>query len=216
MEMREQKNLHEDQRLSPPGKSPGEDLPTFHVVDKRHFINLDGPLDAAVVEEKPRYPTFVEELMARVAEAQRRFEEKKKLMDEEIRRSRERLEGDFQRKLQIERQKLLFPFLEILDNLRRALESGRIAENQAGFTKGIEMIAAQFETTLQAQGVEAFPVLNLPYDPNLGQAVGVLPVDDPRLDGVVIEEVVRGYRMGDQLMRPAQVRVGQLQPGAEK
>jgi molecular chaperone GrpE len=214
--MQEQKNLQKDQRLGSPGKSPGENLPAFQIVDKRHFINLDGPLDGAALEEKPRYPTFVEELMARVAETQRRFEEKKKLMDEEIRRSRERLEADFQRKLQIEKQKLLLPFIEILDDLQRALEAGRTSRNQAGFTEGIEMIAVQFKTALQAQGVEAVPVLNLPYDPNLGQAVGVLPVDDPKLDGVVIEELVRGYRMGGQLMRPAQVRVGRLQPGAGK
>jgi len=195
-------------------KSAEQSRPAFRVVDRRHFANL-GELPAGPApEEKPRYPTFVEELMARVAETQRRFEEKKKAMDEELRRSRERMEADFRRRLELERQELLLPFLEVLDNLDRALAAGRTGNSLSGFLQGIELVRAQFEAALRARGVEAFPVLHLPYDPNTSQAVGVAPTSDPQLDGMVVEEVLRGFRMGDRLMRPAQVRVGRLESGA--
>jgi molecular chaperone GrpE (heat shock protein) len=47
----------------------------------------------------------------------------------------------------------------------------------------------------------------------VSQAIGIVPVSDRAQDGVVVEEVLRGYRMGDSLVRPAQVRVGQVQDG---
>jgi molecular chaperone GrpE len=43
----------------------------------------------------------------------------------------------------------------------------------------------------------------------VGQAVGIIEVTEPGSDGMVMDEVLRGYRMGDQLLRPARVRVGQ-------
>ena len=45
-------------------------------------------------------------------------------------------------------------------------------------------------------------------DPNTAQAVGRIPVEDPNLEGIVIEECRTGYSMKDRLLRPAQVRVG--------
>ena len=73
----------------------------FQVIDKRHFVNLD-PIDReSVPEEKPRYPSYVEELMARMTETERKFQEKKKQIDEEINRTKTRLEIDFDRRLRI-------------------------------------------------------------------------------------------------------------------
>jgi molecular chaperone GrpE len=191
----------------------GEGSPhSFRVVDRRHYLDIAGSAatDKGQVLEKPRYPSFVEELMARVAETERRFEERKKQIDDEIRRSRERLEADFQRNLQHEKLKIFLPFLEILDNLQRALQAAAEDDTEAPILQGIRMIAGQFESCLKAQGVEPLELLHQPFDPNLSQAVGVVPVRDPAMDGLVVEELLRGYRLGDQVMRPAQVRVGQL------
>jgi len=182
----------------------------FQVIDRRHFLDLDKTQTPATAEEKPRYPSFVEELMGRLAATEKRFEEKKAQMHEEIMRTKARLEGDFQRRIEIERQKILLPFLEVLDSLERALAVASPGGDGENFRQGIELIAGLFRSKLQAEGVEAIPVLNQPFDPNLGQAVAVTSVVDPDQDGIVVDEVRRGYRMGEQLLRPAQVRVGQL------
>ena len=70
------------------------------------------------------------------------------------------------------------------------------------------MIADLFRARLQALGVEPIAVLDQPFDPNLGQAVGVVAVTEAEQDGLVKEEVLRGYRLGEQILRPAQVLVG--------
>jgi len=183
----------------------------FHVVDKRHFVNLDTLDTTDTPEEKPRYPTYVEELMARMAETERKFQEKKQQIDEEIGRTKARLESDFERKLELEKQKIVLPFLEVLDNLQRALDSASQAGTIDHLLEGVEMTASLFRSKLRSIGVEAVPSLNQPFDPHLAQAIGTVSVSEADHDGVVVEEVQSGYCMNGQLLRPAQVRVGRFE-----
>ena len=194
-----------------PGDSPGSDqAPDFRVVDKRHFADLDN-LPQTPVEEKPRYPSMIEELMAKLSETERRFDEKRKQVDAEIGKMRSRLEADYERRVSIDKQKLLLSFLDVLDNLERAIEAAETAGKTEDLLHGVEMTANAFRSKLLEHGVEPIPVQDQPFDPNLHQALGVVPVSDENKDGHVAEEVLRGYKMGDQLLRPAQVRVGRKQ-----
>ncbi len=187
------------------------EFPDFQVIDKRHFVNLDAIDQESVPEEKPRYPSYVEELMARMAETENKFQEKKKQIDEEIHRTKARLEADFDRRLEAEKQKIVLPFLEVLDNLQRALEAGSQAATVEHLLEGVRMTSSMFLAKLQSLGVEAIPALNQPFDPNLEQAVGMVQVREPERDGIVVEELQPGYSMNGQLLRPAQVRVGHFE-----
>jgi len=181
--------------------------PEFQVVDKRQFLDLD-KVDSEKVEEKPRYPTFVEELMERTAQTERKFEEKKKQIDEEIARTRSRLEADYERRLELEKQEIILPFLEVMDNLQRAIEAAPKTGSVESLLEGVRMTAEQFRAKLQEIGVEAIDALGKPFDPNSAQAVGRVKVTDPDHDGNVVEEIRAGYSMNGQLLRPARVRVG--------
>jgi molecular chaperone GrpE len=189
------------------GQQPAE----FQVIDKRHFLNLDEIDKTAAVEEKPRYPSYVEELIARTTETERRFEERKKRFSEEIDRTKARLEADLERRLGDEKQRLVLPLLEVLDNLERAIEAAKKSGSVDHLLEGVEITAALFRSKLQSLGIQAIPLLNETFDPNLAQAISLISVENESQDGVVLDELVRGYKMGDQLLRAAQVRVGQLQ-----
>jgi molecular chaperone GrpE len=185
-----------------------EDTQPFQVIDRRPFANLDQLPLQAPVEEKPRYPTYVEELLTRVSETQRRFEEMKAQMQQEVDRTRARLNADFERRVALEKRDMLLPLLEVLDNLERALAAAESAGNPDTLREGIEMTAGLFRSKLRSLGVEAIEVLDRPFDPHEGQATGTVRVTSPELDGIVVEELARGYRIGDQILRPAVVRVG--------
>jgi molecular chaperone GrpE len=184
------------------------ELKDFQVIDRRQFLNVDS-FDKTAAEEKPRYPSYVEELITRTKETERKFEEKKQQIDEEITRTRTRLETDFQRKLDLEKQKILLPFLEVLDNLQRAIVAGPTGTVEH-LIEGVLLTANLFRSKLQAMGIEPIAALSQPFDPNLEQAVGMIKVVDPSQDGIVLEEVQSGYCLNGQLLRPAQVRVGKL------
>ncbi len=188
----------------------------FQVIDKREFVNLDTLELSTVPEEKPRYPSYVEELMTRMAEMERKFEEKKKQIDEEISRTKSRLQADFERRMELDKQEMLLPFLEILDNLQRALAAAAKDEGSKNgafenFLEGVRITADLFCAKLQSLGVEAIPALGQPFDPNMEQAVGTVVVSEAEKDGIVIEELQTGYIMQGQLLRPAQVRVGRFE-----
>lgn len=183
----------------------------FQVVDKRQFVNLDTIDKETLPEEKPRFPTYVEELKERMAETERKFQEKKKQIDEEIGRTKARLETDFDRKLGLEKQKILLPFLEILDNLQRAMDSASQTGSAENLLEGLQMTVNLFLTKLHSAGVESISIVGQPFDPNLAEAVGTTKVTDASQDGIVVEELQTGYLMDGQLLRPAQVRVGRHQ-----
>jgi molecular chaperone GrpE len=193
-------------------KTGGEQPRDFQVIDKRHFTDPDAVPTGLPEEERPRYPTFVEELMGKVAEMEKRFEQKKSEMHSELARTRARLENDYERRIQIEKQKMLLPFLEVLDNLDLAVESASGGGNCNRLLEGITMTRSLFESKLQAQGIVAVAVLNEPFDPRISEAVGTVTVTDEARDGVVLEQAKRGYLFGEQLVRPAQVRVGRFEP----
>jgi molecular chaperone GrpE len=94
-------------------------------------------------------------------------------------------------------------FLEVVDNLSRALAAGGSAED---LKTGVEMTLRQLEDALRRHGVEAVPAAGQRFDPAHHEAVSRL--EDPDVEApIVVEELQRGYRLHDRLLRPARVVV---------
>ena len=94
--------------------------------------------------------------------------------------------------------------LPILDSLDRALKTSDASVQD--FRSGIELIDKQFHDALARLGVEPIPSEGELFDPNLHQAVQMVDTADVA-DNHVIDELQRGYRIKDRLLRPAMVRV---------
>lgn len=177
----------------------------IRVADKRFWAQDASVFDRAVIPEK-KFPSYVEELKSRTELAERKLKEKVKKLDEESETFRERLNRDMQRRVQAEKQKLLRGLLEVLDNLERALAA---ADDAAALKEGIRLDVDLFSAKLKSEGIEAIDPLGQPYNPHEAEAVSMISVDKPEQDHCVVEVLQKGYRAGDQLIRPARVRVGQ-------
>jgi molecular chaperone GrpE len=94
--------------------------------------------------------------------------------------------------------------LPILDSLDRALKTSATSVQE--YLSGIELIDKQFHDALSKLGVEPIPAEGEHFDPNLHQAVQMVDTDAVK-DNHVIDELQRGYRIKDRLLRPAMVRV---------
>jgi molecular chaperone GrpE len=100
---------------------------------------------------------------------------------------------------------ILGELLPILDNFERAMQSPSAGESDA-LRKGVELIHKQLLDFLRKRGVTPIDALGADFDPNFHQAV--IHQDSPgHRDGEVIEELQRGYMVGDKLLRPAMVKV---------
>jgi len=98
--------------------------------------------------------------------------------------------------------------LPILDSLDRALKAENISV--AEFRSGIELIDRQFHDVLTRLGVEPIVAVGKPFDPNQHNAIQMVETAEVP-DGQVIDELQRGYRMRDRILRAAMVRVAQNQ-----
>jgi molecular chaperone GrpE len=94
--------------------------------------------------------------------------------------------------------------LPILDSFERALRTP--AQNLEEFRNGVELIEKQFHDVLATLGVRPVPAQGERFDPLLHQAVEMVDSTDAA-DDQVVEELQRGYRLGNRLLRPAMVRV---------
>jgi molecular chaperone GrpE len=100
---------------------------------------------------------------------------------------------------------LLTEMLPIVDNVERALQASAPPEADA-FRRGVELIHKQMLDLLRKRGVKPIETLGADFDPHFHQAVSHEPSDAHR-EGEVIEELQRGYLLGDRLLRPAMVKV---------
>lgn len=100
--------------------------------------------------------------------------------------------------------------LPVVDNLRRALEAegggAQESEKFRHFLHGVELISKQLDGVLDNLGVKPVPTVGQPFDPHIHEAVATVQTDEFEPD-TVTEELVRGYRLGDKLIRPAMVKV---------
>jgi molecular chaperone GrpE len=94
--------------------------------------------------------------------------------------------------------------LPLLDNFERAMAAP--TTDLAAFRTGIELIHKQFVDALRKRGVVPFDTVGKPFDPNLHQAV-VREVVPGAKEGEIVEELQRGYMLGERLLRPAMVKV---------
>lgn len=97
-------------------------------------------------------------------------------------------------------------YLDILDDLERALQNHPAAGEGATWAEGIELVYRKFLTALESEGVEPMKVTDQQFDPNLHEAISQEPSDDLE-SGQIIEVVRNGYMLGERVLRPASVRV---------
>ena len=99
---------------------------------------------------------------------------------------------------------LILSLLPILDDLERAFDSMPHKATKHSWLDGIKLIERKFQATLEALGVVAVKALGEPFDPRFHEAVR----QDKGKEGIVIEEIQKGYLLHDRLLRPAKVVVG--------
>ena len=110
------------------------------------------------------------------------------------------------------RRAALLPLLPVLDSLERALATG---STDRDFYDGVAATHRLFLAALREAGAEPIESVGQPFDPNLHEAVAAVPVDGEVAPGTVVREVRRGWRLGDELLRPAQVVVATAEEPAD-
>jgi molecular chaperone GrpE len=182
--------------------------PAVKVVDRRWWARGG----AAAAEAPATKPSYVEELEQRLADKDRLLQgyaEQYRAATAEFEQARLRARREVNREIERGRRTVLLDLLDVVDNLERAIEAAAATDAGGSLLAGVRMVRDQFVSRLEAHGVTEIAAVGEPFDPARHEAVTVVPSDAEadRIVGVIR----RGYRIGDDVLRPAQVAVGTKQ-----
>ncbi len=166
--------------------------------------------------QDPSLPGGEQEAPDELAALQARVEELQKSVDQykdqflrkaaEFENYKRRSETDFLNLIKNANESLVYSLLPILDDFVRSLKAGRESTDFESFYKGIELIYNKLLKTLEAQGLSSFDSLQQPFNVELHDALLQVPREDVP-PHTVVEEVERGYRFNDKVLRHAKVVV---------
>lgn len=125
----------------------------------------------------------------------------------ETENARKRMQKEKQELVQYAVQNVIVEFLNPIDHMENALKyAQQMSEEVKHWAIGFQMILTQFKDVLAVNGVEAFESKGKVFDPHCHEAIETIETTE-MAPGVIVEESVRGYKMGDRVIRPARVTV---------
>lgn len=125
----------------------------------------------------------------------------------ETENTRKRLQKERQELIQYAVQNVITDFLNPIDHMENALGyTENMPDQIKNWAVGFKMILEQFKDVLTSNGVQPFKSLGAHFDPHSHEAVEMIETDEQEA-GTIVEESIKGYKMGDRVIRPARVKV---------
>lgn len=183
-----------------PAESAGRTNPP-EVADPESLAGVPAADDEGAAEAYQQRARLAEDRLAEVLGAYRTLKQE----NEDV---RERQSRNLERRFEQRRERLLLKFIDVLDNLDRALEAAQTSYAGQPLVEGMILVRTQLLQTLQDEGLDRIPVVGLPFDPAVSESVGTAPVKDAEQHHIVVKELLRGYRLNGRIARPSRVVIG--------
>jgi molecular chaperone GrpE len=151
----------------------------------------------------------IHDLEERLAEEQQKAQDyltRLKYLQADLENYRKRTEREKEELAVRCNEKLVSELLCILDDLDRALESGKETDDSSALLKGVTMIHQNLVRMLEREGLECIDAVGKVFDPNLHELVVKIPRSDCE-DGLVLEEVRKGFMFKGRVLRPCMVNI---------
>lgn len=196
-------NMNEEQRAET-GASPAqpESRPEDNL-DATQAGGVENPLaEVAAIEEVVQLKKDLEEIRSKADEYLDGWQRSRA----EFANYKKRMDRDQAQIYQTAAGSIIKRYLEILDDLDRALKNRPQNGDGAGWAAGIDLIYRKFQTILESEGVKIMEAEGKIFDPNLHEAISQTEV--PGFEsGQIVEVIQKGYMLGDRVLRHALVRV---------
>jgi molecular chaperone GrpE len=178
------------------------------VTDRRWWARSEDAPGSAADEPKLK-PTYIEELEARLAAKDQELQQilaKYRGAADEFEQARARLRKEITKDVERSRRSVLVSFLEVLDNLDRALAAACDRPDDP-VVQGVSLVRQQFLGVLEGLGVSRLNPVGELFDPSRHEAVATTPAGPEIPEGQIIGVVRPGYLIGEDVLRPAMVAV---------
>ena len=105
-------------------------------------------------------------------------------------------------------EKVITAILPVVDDMERALEQMRKAEDVQAVVEGVELIQKKFMGILEKQGVKPIETKDADFDVEVHEAIAQFPAPTPEMKNKVMDCTLKGYKLNEKVIRHAQVVVG--------
>lgn len=105
-------------------------------------------------------------------------------------------------------EKVITAILPVMDDMERALEQMRKAENVQAVVEGVELIQKKFMGILEKQGVKPIETKDADFDVEVHEAIAQFPAPSEEMKNKVVDCTLKGYKLNEKVIRHAQVVVG--------
>ena len=174
--------------------------------EKFEFVedNKDLEQDIKLNEEMLK----LEEEIRTLTEENKTLNEKVKLAQADLINYRKRKDEETANTLKYANGDIIKDLLNVSDNLERALKNKDVSDELKKYLSGFQMIYENLKTILSNYGVSEINRVGEVFDPNLEQALMTECVED-KDDDIVLEVLLKGYKLNDRVIRPASVKINQ-------
>jgi len=118
---------------------------------------------------------------------------------------RKRQERVLAERVQYQKKALIQKLLGVMDNVERALVYQDTLDRQ-GLQQALRMVQWQMNEVMRGEGLSPVPTVGEPFNPYVHEAIEAVE-DSDKPEGTIVEEVLKGYTLGDETLRPARVKV---------
>jgi len=213
----------------PASRIPEEAGDVYELVEESGVAALPEPSPPPPPPPRPQAPVLPEETIQELRALRAKLENKDRQIEqvmeayrgkkEETEKLRTRIEKTERRKFEQSKGDFIARFVEVLDNLDRAIDSIENAFDPDSVLQGIMLVRSRLVQLLKEEGLEKIFVRGQTYDPTHSEAAGLEDVPNESQDGMVLKELQPGYMLKGSLLRVARVVVGRFgtdsaQPGA--
>lgn len=180
-----------------------KNAPEQQKIESAPVVETDVP---TIVEPSPLTPEQIEDLKSRAAKADENWERLLRTTAD-FENFKKRAAREKQDALKFANESLIQKLIPLLDNFDMALaavQNGQTGAASSSLQSGINMILQQFKSALTEAGLEEVDATGQPFDPNLHEAVSQQETAEVP-EGHVVQQLRKGYKLRDRLLRPASV-----------
>ncbi|MCP8310965.1 MAG: nucleotide exchange factor GrpE [Candidatus Methylarchaceae archaeon HK01B] len=168
-----------------------ETEPIDESIDVRKAVNRLDEMRKALEEERSKAEDYLNHLRYLQAD----FDNYKK-----------RVDRDMLELVKYGNERLIVKLLDTVDDLERAILSGKEAKGKDALLKGVEIVLKELKDTLGKEGLEEIDAVGDVFNPNLHDAVDRIETNDYP-NNTIAEEIRKGYLLNGKLIRPSMVKV---------
>lgn len=164
-------------------------------LDTSEDLQQDDSVESEAEDEFSQLKVEAAEYLDGWQRARAEFANYKKRVERESEEVRQRIASE-----------IILRYLNIMDDLERAIDNAPNEQDMLEWVSGIELIYQKFGALLEAEGVEPIETEGERFDPNLHEAISYEESEEYE-GGSIIAVTQSGYKLGDRIIRPAMVRV---------